>query len=175
MNNKNIIYSIIVILVIGVLVFVTLNGKKDAPLPEGSTEEQVSDTQAGANVAENNNMDDANVGQEGVTKTILVEGTGEVAKSGDVVSMSYTGSLSDGTVFDSNVDPKFGHAEPFTFNLGAGQVIQGWDEGIIGMKIGEKSKLVISPSYAYGVNGIPGVILPNSTLIFEVELLSISK
>ncbi len=100
---------------------------------------------------------------------------GEVAKSGDTVSMNYTGRLQDGTVFDSNVDPKFNHVEPFVFNLGAGQVIAGWDKGIVGMKVGEKKTLTIPPADAYGASGIPGVIPGNSTLIFEVELVSIIK
>lgn len=90
-----------------------------------------------------------------------------------MVSVNYTGWLEDGTVFDSNVDPKFGHAEPFVFTLGAGQVIPGWDKGIEGMKVGDKKTLTIPPEDAYGANGVPGVIPPNATLIFEVELLEI--
>lgn len=101
--------------------------------------------------------------------------SGDVAKSGDKVSMNYTGKLENGTVFDSNIDPKFQHVEPFEFNLGAGQVIAGWDKGIVGMKVGEKKTLTIPPADAYGAGGIPGVIPPNSTLIFDVELLSINK
>lgn len=97
----------------------------------------------------------------------------KVAQNGDVLNMNYTGKLEDGTTFDSNVDPKFNHVEPFEFTLGAGQVIKGWDEGLLGMKVGEKKTLNISPEKAYGPNGIPGVIPPNSTLIFDVELLEI--
>jgi FKBP-type peptidyl-prolyl cis-trans isomerase len=99
----------------------------------------------------------------------------EVAKVGDTVSMNYTGRLENGTVFDSNVDPKFKHVEPFVFNLGAGQVIAGWDKGIVGMKVGEKKTLTIAPADGYGANGVPGVIPPNATLIFDVELLAIKK
>jgi FKBP-type peptidyl-prolyl cis-trans isomerase len=99
----------------------------------------------------------------------------EVAKTGDTVSMNYTGRLQNGTVFDSNVDPKFKHVEPFTFTLGAGQVIPGWDKGIVGMKVGEKKTLVIPPEDAYGSAGAGGVIPPNATLIFDVELLAIKK
>lgn len=101
--------------------------------------------------------------------------SGEVAKVGDVVSMNYTGRLENGTVFDSNVDPKFKHVEPFVFNLGAGQVIAGWDKGIVGMKVGEKKTLTIAPADGYGANGVPGVIPPNAILIFDVELLAIKK
>ena len=98
--------------------------------------------------------------------------TGQVAKTGDTVAVNYTGKLADGTVFDSNVDPKFGHVTPFIFTLGAGQVIPGWDKGIVGMKVGETKTLVIPPADAYGASG-QGPIPPNATLTFEVELLAI--
>lgn len=98
-----------------------------------------------------------------------------VAKAGDVVSMNYTGKLDDGTVFDSNIDPKFNHVEPFEFTLGAGQVIPGWDKGIVGMKVGDKKTLVIPPAEAYGENGVGNIIPPNATLTFDVELLSINS
>ncbi len=100
--------------------------------------------------------------------------TGDIAKVGDTVSMNYTGRLENGMVFDSNVDPKFNHVQPFDFTLGSGQVIPGWDKGIVGMKLGEKRTLTIPPEDAYGVNG-QGPIPPNSTLIFDVELLAIKK
>lgn len=108
-------------------------------------------------------------GEKNMDKENVVE---KVAKAGDFVAMNYTGTLQDGTVFDSNVDPKFNHVEPFVFKLGAGQVIAGWDEGIAGMKVGEKKTLVIPPEKAYGPNDY-GPIPGNSTLTFEVELLSI--
>ncbi len=97
------------------------------------------------------------------------------AKAGDLVSMNYTGKLSDGTVFDSNVDPKFNHVEPFEFTLGAGQVISGWDKGVLGMKVGETKTLVIPPAEAYGEAGYGTVIPPNSTLIFDVEVVNITS
>ena len=99
----------------------------------------------------------------------------QVAIAGDLVSVNYTGKLADGSVFDSNVDPKFGHVEPFQFTLGAGQVIPGWEKGILGMKVGEKKSLVISPEDAYGEFGVPGIIPGGATLYFDVELLAIKK
>jgi FKBP-type peptidyl-prolyl cis-trans isomerase len=104
------------------------------------------------------------------TNTMTEERT---TKAGDVVSMNYTGTLADGTVFDSNTLPKFNHVEPFTFTLGAGQVIKGWDEGLLGMKVGEKRHLVLPPDKAYGASGYPPVIPPNATLTFDVELTAI--
>ncbi|OGI71394.1 hypothetical protein A3B84_00715 [Candidatus Nomurabacteria bacterium RIFCSPHIGHO2_02_FULL_35_13] len=99
----------------------------------------------------------------------------QISKVGDVVSMNYTGTLENGTVFDSNVDPKFGHVEPFVFQLGAGQVIPGWDKGIVGMKVGEKKFLKIPPEDAYGSTGAGRIIPPNATINFEVELLGIKN
>lgn len=98
------------------------------------------------------------------------EGTGEVAKAGDKLVMHYTGTLSDGTKFDSSLD----RGQPFEFTLGAGDVIQGWDQGIVGMKVGGKRKLTVPPELGYGATG-QGSIPPNATLIFDVELLEIKK
>ena len=108
---------------------------------------------------------------QGMKVEILKEGTGEVAKNGDTVSVHYTGTFEDGTKFDSSID----RGTPFSFILGSGQVIQGWDLGVLGMKIGEKRKLTIPPELAYGSSGAGGVIPPNATLIFEVELLGINQ
>lgn len=104
-------------------------------------------------------------------KIDLTEGTGKEAKSGDTVSVHYKGTLTDGTQFDASYD----RGQPFTFNLGAGQVIQGWDEGVVGMKEGGKRKLIIPGDLAYGPNPPPGApIPPNATLVFEVELLDVN-
>lgn len=110
---------------------------------------------------------------EGITAEILNEGIGTEAKPGDVVAVNYTGMLEDGTVFDSNVLPEFGHVTPFEFSLGVGQVIQGWDLGVAGMKVGEKRKLTIEAPYAYGDYSPTPAIPAGSTLVFEVELLGI--
>ncbi len=96
-------------------------------------------------------------------------GEGREVKSGDIVVMHYLGTLQDGTKFDSSYDRK----EPFTTQIGVGQVIQGWDQGVPGMKIGGKRKLTIPSELGYGSRGAGGVIPPDATLIFEVELVDI--
>jgi FKBP-type peptidyl-prolyl cis-trans isomerase FkpA len=100
----------------------------------------------------------------------LVSGSGSSPKRGETVTVHYTGWLTDGSRFDSSVD----RDEPFSFVLGAGEVIQGWDAGVATMRVGDKVRLTIPPDLAYGEAGYPGAIPGNATLLFEVELLSIS-
>ncbi|KAG8360657.1 hypothetical protein FVEN_g1739 [Fusarium venenatum] len=108
----------------------------------------------------------------GVEKTIITEGNGPSPKVGQTVSMEYTGWLQEnggkGKQFDSSV----GRGD-FDVKIGVGQVIKGWDEGVVQMKLGEKATLLITPDYGYGARGFPGAIPPNSTLIFDVELKKI--
>jgi FKBP-type peptidyl-prolyl cis-trans isomerase len=110
-----------------------------------------------------------NVNPSGLKYVDLQEGQGQEAKAGQTVSVHYTGWLENGTKFDSSLDRR----QPFSFKLGAGQVIRGWDEGVAGMKIGGKRKLTIPADLGYGARGAGGVIPPNATLIFEVELLGV--
>ncbi|MCX6755294.1 MAG: FKBP-type peptidyl-prolyl cis-trans isomerase [Candidatus Nomurabacteria bacterium] len=157
--NKNMSLGVsalvIVIVVVGAIYF-TSNYKNKMP-----EENNIQNTQ--------NNT----VQNEPVSTTDTANQEGRLTKAGDTVAMNYTGSLENGTVFDSNVDPKFKHVEPFVFNLGAGQVIKGWDQGLVGMKVGEKRHLVIKPEDGYGATGAGNIIPPNATLIFDVELLAI--
>jgi FKBP-type peptidyl-prolyl cis-trans isomerase FkpA len=100
----------------------------------------------------------------------LIEGDGAQAAAGQRVSVHYTGWLLDGDKFDSSLD----RGQPFEFSLGSGMVIRGWDEGVVGMKVGGKRRLTIPPQLGYGARGAGGVIPPNATLVFDVELIDIS-
>ena len=110
---------------------------------------------------------DTQITASGLKITELQVGEGAEASSGQTVAVHYRGTLENGKQFDASYD----RGTPFTFPLGAGRVIKGWDEGVVGMKVGGKRKLVIPPDLAYGSRGAGGVIPPNATLVFEVELL----
>lgn len=158
-----VVSAIIVLIVIAVLVFITINKGGEQTTQIGGTEQQ--------------NMQNTQQ-TNGVKITILKEGAGDTVKLGDTVAMNYMGKLADGTVFDSNIDPKFGHVQPLEFQIGdkgPRGVIEGWNIGVTGMKVGEKRVLEIAPELAYGSNGAGGIIPPNATLTFEVELLQIKK
>lgn len=107
--------------------------------------------------------------ESGLKYVDVVPGQGRQAELGDTASVHYTGWLTDGKKFDNSLDRK----EPFSFRVGSGQVIKGWDEGVQGMKIGGKRKLTIPPQLGYGTRGAGGVIPPNATLVFDVELLDL--
>ncbi len=121
------------------------------------------------------NMDNASQSQSAVENPLQVIdlkiGSGKEVKSGDKIEVNYLGTLENGTKFDSSYDRN----EPLPLTIGVGQVIKGWDIGILGMKVGGKRKLIIPSNLAYGERGAGGLIPPNATLIFEVELVEISK
>jgi FKBP-type peptidyl-prolyl cis-trans isomerase len=107
--------------------------------------------------------------ESGLKYVDLVVGTGREAAAGQLVTVHYTGWLTNGTKFDSSVDRR----DPFSFPIGSGKVIRGWDEGVTGMQVGGKRKLTIPPQLGYGARGAGGVIPPNATLVFDVELLDV--
>jgi len=146
-RNTRILIVVIVVLVIAAIAFVAFNGFANR---KSSTPNAVSTTASGLKI------DD------------LIVGTGQAAKAGDTISVHYTGYLADGTKFDSSLDRN----QPYEFVLGQGNVIPGWDQGLVGMKVGGKRKLTIPPELAYGAQGT-GPIPPNATLTFEVQLLGI--
>jgi FKBP-type peptidyl-prolyl cis-trans isomerase len=160
-GNIGVIVSFLIVIVLIVsVVYSRMNLKEETPLVDTTpvVQEQVEQDKNPITVKDNQ-----------VTPKKSME---QIAKNGDLLVMNYTGRLTNGTVFDSNVDPKFNHVQPFEFTLGAGQVIAGWDEGLVGMKVGEKKTLTIAPEKAYGDRAM-GPIPANSTLIFDVELVAI--
>lgn len=130
------------------------------------------------NLAEGKKFLEENGKKEGVQTTasglqykVITAADGPKPSATDTVKVHYTGTLLDGTKFDSSVD----RGQPFTFRIGAGEVIPGWDEGVMSMKVGGKRKLIIPSQLGYGASGAGGVIPPNATLIFEVELLDVAN
>lgn len=152
---------IVLIIVAAIVMSYVLTNSKPAVAPEKK------DTAEQKQSVNNSNNDKKSMGLEIQTTQ---EGTGErVVKSGDNISVHYTGKLTDGTKFDSSVD----RGTPFEFQIGQGMVIQGWEQGLLGMKVGEKRTLTIPSELGYGSRGAGNVIPPNATLIFDVELISI--
>ena len=150
--NKSIVVAVVAVLVIVLLFYFS---GKFFPQKE--------------NDSSDNNINKEIVMENGLKVEDVKLGTGAEAKEDNMITAHYTGTLLDGTKFDSSLD----RGTPFSFQLGSGQVIAGWDQGVLGMKVGGKRKLTIPPDLAYGEQGIPGAIPPNATLIFEIELLSV--
>ena len=160
MNKKQLLIDIAIIAIIsliGMLVYLAV--PKSAAGPEEFVKNNLSATNA-ANISMNSTQ---------LNISIIKEGAGEPAKNGDTLLVHYTGTLKDGTIFDSSVPM----GQPFSVTLGKGEVIPGWELGLLGMKVGEERKLIIPPDLAYGKDGYPGVIPGNATLIFDVQLLEI--
>ncbi|MFH1161826.1 MAG: FKBP-type peptidyl-prolyl cis-trans isomerase [Candidatus Jorgensenbacteria bacterium] len=151
MDNKTIILAVVAVVVIVGVYFLFGNNNK--------------------NMTQDNSLQASEFTLlDGLKINDLVVGAGAEAKVGQTVTVNYVGTLVDGTKFDSSYD----RGQPFSFSLGAGQVIKGWDEGVAGMKVGGKRQLTIPPELGYGSAGAGGGLIPqNATLIFEVELLGV--
>lgn len=139
---------------------------ENATTENATTENTTGDAMAGENAAAEENIVTTDSGLQYV---VITEGDGAAPQTGNRVFVHYVGTLEDGTKFDSSRD----RGRPFDFVLGQGQVIKGWDEGVGMMKVGDRRKLIIPPDLGYGARGAGGVIPPNATLVFDVELLRI--
>lgn len=173
---KEYIWALIGIVVVAAIFFFA-RGDKTAVPPANETpavSTQDTNTTETSTTMETPTDDNSHVRADGLGITIVKAGSGAAAEKGDMVTVNYTGRLTNGTVFDSNVDPKFGHVEPFTFGLGMGMVIKGWDEGVLGMQVGETRRLDIPAELGYGSRGAGSAIPPNADLIFDVTVTGIS-
>ena len=169
---KEILISVGVMLVcVLVIIVAQISGQPNAIADQLTQNQPALTTVTETNNLIANTMADTDVvtTESGLKYKELQAGTGATPKKGETVVVHYTGTLEDGTKFDSSRDRN----QPFKFKLGEGQVIKGWDEGISTMKVGGRRQLIIPPELGYGARGAGGVIPPNSTLLFDVELLKI--
>lgn len=169
MSNRSIVW-IIVILVILIGAYLLMNRGAQDNQPNQPTATDTSGQEISSSTSTSATVNNTSPMSELIKEDLKV-GEGQEAKKGDTITVNYVGTLTDGKKFDSSYDRE----ESFSFTLGAGEVIEGWDEGVVGMKVGGKRKLIIPGAMAYGDYGRPPVIPPNATLIFEVELVSIDK
>jgi len=169
MKNIILIIVILILVVCGFYLIFKFSAEDEIDgidFNQGRVQNQEAESPADTSDANNPNQEITEL-----TAEIMKQGTGEEAKNGDQATVHYIGVLEDGTKFDSSVDRE----EPFTFTIGAGQVIVGWDLGLVGMKVGEIRRLYIPSEYGYGERGTPnGSIPPNTNLIFEVQLLGLN-
>lgn len=169
--SKNLLISVVIVAIFVAGVYFVLKNTPEKEVMNNQTDEQSmnNNQEENQNEVSNNQSGQNNPGQDAPQMVVLKEGAGEaMTKQGDTLSVLYTGRLTDGTVFDSNVES----GQTFEFTLGAGQVISGWDIGLVNMKVGEVRRLTLPPAFAYGSNAI-GPIPANSTLVFDVELKAI--